>query len=103
MVGLIAGDAARTYIARDSAGRCGRALALDGHHLHFNLNALAMLGGALDHPDKPTNRALLAAWRRPRQRMRQLVEAIARPFSDDPNCLEFRRSMAALTGSHEEA
>ena len=101
-VDLITRDVAGFYAARNTDDHCGRALALDGHHLHFNLNAFAMLAAALDNPDKPANRALLAVWRRPRWRLRQLVRAVARPLSDDPLCTEFRRSMAALAGLNEE-
>ncbi len=101
-VGLITRDDAGFYAAKDSDDHCGRALALDGHHLHFHLNAFAMLATALDDPDKPSNRALLGVWRRPRRRLRQLMEAVARPLSDDPLCTGFRRSIAALAGLDEE-
>ena len=101
-VGLIKCPVVDYYAGKDSDDYCGRALALDGHHLHFNLNAFAMLATALDDPDKPANRALLGVWRPPRRRLRQLVEAVARPLSDDPMCTEFRRSIAALAGLEEE-
>ena len=101
-VGLIKREVAGFYAARNPEDHCGRALALDGHHLHFNLNAFAMLAVALDDPDKPANRALLGVWRRPQRRLRQLTEAVARPLSDDPLCTGFRRSIAALAGLDEE-
>ena len=101
-VGLIDCQVTDYYAAQDADDHPGKALALDGHHLHFSLNAFAMLAGAVESPDRPANRALLDVWRRPPRRLRQLVQAVARPLSDDPMCGDFRRSVAALAGHDEE-
>ncbi len=98
-VSLMTSETAQFYAAALPEDAKGRLLALDGHHLHFHLNAFAMLLGALESSDEPANRALLAVWRQPQLRQRQLVEAITATLSDDPLCAELRSSIAALEGN----
>ena len=89
-VELMSARTAQLYASCVERDLKGRAFALDGHRILFQLNAAAMLARALDAPQKPAHRALLNAWRRPRHRLTQLVSALASPLSDDPLCCKFR-------------
>ena len=66
------------------------AFALDGHHILFHLHAAAMVHRALQQPARPRHRALLDAWQRPWQRLRQLAVALAAPLTDDTRTRSFR-------------
>lgn len=57
--------------------------ALDGHHLVFCLNGVAMLGRALARPDEPTSVRLMGVWRNPWRRLAQLRAMLAEPLSDE--------------------
>lgn len=71
-------DAAATaHYARWRGGDA--AAALDGHHLVFHLNAVAMLGTALEEGDA----ALLQRWARPRKRLGQLRRGLGLKLSGD--------------------
>ena len=82
------------YAQRQDDDVDGRAAALDGHHILFNLNAAAMLFRALAEPHMPGHCALLRAWHNPERRIAQLVEAIAAPLTANRLCAQFRNAFA---------
>ena len=103
--GLLDPHTVRSYAACGAGRVEDRALALDGHHLLFHLNAAAMLCEALEEPELPRHRALLYAWRRPRHRLRQLVRSVGIPLTDGTPCCEFRALFAgsvdtSIRGEH---
>jgi hypothetical protein len=71
-------------------GVAGGALALDGHHILFHLQATAMLCRALERPMRPRHRALLHAWQRPRHRLQQHVNTLASSLTFGTPTADFR-------------
>ena len=94
--GLLDRAAAGRYARSAPGDPARRALALDGHHLLFHLNAAARLCGALDRPGLEPDRALLKAWRQPGLRLRQLCAAVSAPLGDDTRITGFRKQFACL-------
>lgn len=89
-------DAARCYA--EISGRANGAQALDYHHTFFLLNGAAMLCTALD--GAPRAAALLARWKKPRERLRQFATLLGRGLSADLVAVEFRdRLQASLTSN----
>ena len=98
---LLDRDALRRYAsaARDPGDR---ALALDGHHIVFHLNAAALLLEALERRSNGRPAALLQAWQGPRGRLKQIAGALTAALSDVSLTTEFRARFNELVSLEEE-
>ena len=98
---LLDRDAVRQYAsgARDPGDR---ALALDGHHIVFHLNAADLLLEALESRCNGRHAGLLQAWRRPRRRLEQIAGALTAALSDVSLTTEFRALFNELVSLDEE-
>lgn len=92
--GLLGGEEVEFYAAR--IGDAGAARALDGHHLVFHLNAVALLCGALARPEEKESGPLLQAWKNPRQRLERLLCALTAPLSADTLAAELRNAFCRV-------
>ena len=98
---LLDRDAVRQFAsgARDPGDR---ALALDGHHIVFHLNAADLLLEALESRRNGRHAGLLQAWRRPRRRLEQIAGALTAALSDVSLTTEFRALFNELVSLDEE-
>ena len=98
---LLDRDAVRRYAsaARDPGVR---ALALDGHHIVFHLNAAALLLEALERRSDDHHAAFLQAWQGPRRRLEQIAGALTAALSDVSLTSEFRARLNELVSLEEE-
>ncbi|MDP6778905.1 MAG: hypothetical protein QGI83_19280 [Candidatus Latescibacteria bacterium] len=63
---------------------------LDAHHVVFHVLAGLRLQRALLHPAEENNRQVLAAWRNPQRRARELSALLGQPLSSDSLVTELR-------------
>lgn len=86
-------DSGAAHFYAEVSGRADGARALDYHNIFFLLNGAALLCAALD--GEPRLAALLARWKRPEKRLRQLADLLVRGLSADLCATEFRARLNA--------
>ena len=98
---LLNRDAVRQY-ASGARNPEDRALALDGHHIVFHLNAAALLLEALESRCNGRHAGLLQAWQRPRRRLNRIAGALTAALSDLSLTTEFRVLFNELVSLDQE-